>query len=176
MKINNSIKLNPLRKSLVDPNGEYKTFKYGFITRSQSRLKPQILIPSDYSWSNGTMSNITVTGTSIGLTTNGTQGSFISTQLIQSDIADNLKRDVDYVKLIFNHTLNGGTVKYFVSNDGGNSFPIEILTSDAIYKLPLPSDSLDNFQSSFNDLRFKILIDGATSPVINGLKINYSLI
>lgn len=86
-----------------------------------------------------------------------------SPQLIQTDIPEEMKRDVDYVKLIFNHT---GNVRYFVSTDGVN-YPVEVLVSDAIYKL------YTSEQTKFNDLRIRVVLDGDAS--VENLKIIYSV-
>ena len=164
--------LRPLRKSLVDPSGWQKRYIPGFISRSKSRLSHAVRIPGEFPWAGGTLENLTITGSSIGLTTPGT-GIFTSQALIQTDLSADLKKDIDYIKITCDHVLNGGTVKYFISNDGV-SFPIEVLTQDALYKLPKADDDFNNFQNKFNDLRIRIVI--TENAVVNSVLLKYSLI
>lgn len=165
--------LRPLQKSMVDPTGQEKRFIPGFIERSRSVIHKKLLIPVDKPWSGGTLTNLTVTGTTIGLTTPGTTGTFTSQALLQTDFTEEMKTDIEKVQLNFTHTLNGGTVQYFLSNDGGAHFPVQVLVDDAVYKLPGTGDEFDNFQSKFNDLRIRIVLNGSISPTVSKVLIKY---
>lgn len=159
--------------SLVDPKGEHKQFTTGFKSRSRSRLYHNIVLPIDITWADGVVSGVSITDGSIVQTVSGSTGTFTSSQLLFLDFTDEMKRDIDYVK--FTITKTGSGQRYFVSNDGGENFPVEVLVEQALYKLPTSEDELNNFQKKFNDLRVRILLEGSSSPVVSSLKIEYSL-
>lgn len=98
---------------------------------------------------------------------------FTSDCLVQNNIDEKTRRDINAVKIVPNQTLNSGTIRYFISNDGTN-FPIEVLTHNAEYALPKSDDEFDNFQTKFNDLRVRIITTG--DAVVTSLKIFYSLV
>lgn len=171
--------LRQIHKSFVDKHSDYKRFIPGWIERSRPALFRSHFSPPDIAWSSHTLTNITESSGIISISGTNTLGTVSSATLvlIQSDLPEGMQQDIDYVKFTFDHVLNDGTVEYFASNDGSHFRSIP--TNKATYRLPRVDDDLNNFQSKYNDLRFKILIKrtlGAdTSPTVRTLRVNYRL-
>lgn len=162
----------------LDPN-ETGIFRQKFNVRNDDKLKLRwdVIYNLASHWNGSTLTNLTVSGNSLVITSGQLTGNIVTPALNDSLDADGKRKDVSVAKLLswdVDNTSTTSTVLFYVSNDGGSRY-ISVLNQDSLYYLNTGKEVTK--QSKYNDLRVKVILSRAsvsdTSPQLNNFHLVY---
>jgi len=162
-----------------------KRCQYKIIDPSK-RVYPELHIakdfPTQYTWDDFTLTNVTVASNVASITTGQTEGILISPALVNSTKQTEAKIDVNKVIVdSITASVNDGKISLSASNDGGTTW-LRIKDNSQEWRLNYGNESAGGGrqQSAYNDLRIKITLTRSsvsdTSPTISLLNILHNQI